>query len=246
MSDGRHILLSSARQDWRSPGWFLDLVRRVGPIEFDPCTELENPTGAEHHVAQVLEWHPPLAVPRVVGPCGLRSPWERRGLAYINPPYGPQLSGPVQPDYPIWRTRKVGDVREVVGLVGVGRGWAARIAQETGECLVLVPVRTETAWWRLLHAWCDEALLWSSPEHGPRIAFVDPDTGAEKGGSNLASTVFYRGPRRARFRAVFGPHGTLIPGAGALERQLRRPARRRGVPTLARSQMDLFALGDDA
>lgn len=208
MSAGSHITLSSERQDWQTPGWFLDLVRRVGRITFDPCSTLDNPTGAESHLAQVLEWHPPLVSPRVVGPCGLRTPWERLGLAFVNPPYGPHLSGPVQPDRPIWRTR--GGARH---LVGVGRGWAARTAQETGETLVLVPARTETSWWRLLHAWCDEALLWSSPEFGVRISFVDPDTGAEKGGSNLASTVFYRGPHRARFRAVFGPHGTLIPGA---------------------------------
>lgn len=185
-----HPLLSSARQDWRTPEWFLDLVREVGAITLDPCTTADNPTQAERFIA------PP--------DCGLTADWSTRdGLAFVNPPYGAHLSGNVEPDYEITK----GGV-----VVGRGRGWAAKIASQAGETIALTPVRTETMWWQELHGWCDWLLLWSSPLRGSRISFVNADTGEIQKGSNLASCVFYRGPRDEQFRHVFGPHGTLAPG----------------------------------
>lgn len=209
-----HALLSSERMDWRSPEWFLDLVREVGPIDLDPCTTVDNPTGAARIIVQ-----PPRAWP--LPPCGLSSSWERAGLAFANPPYGAHLSGAVEPGREIWRVdRRTKDRR----IVGVGTGWAARIAQELdGETLVLVPVRTETAWWRTLFAWADRVLLWSSPVHGCRISFINPETGRPQQGSNLASTVFYRGPQARRFGHAFSPHGELIRG------KAQRPKRQREV-----------------
>ncbi len=195
-----HVTLSSARQDWRTPFWFLDLVRMVGPIILDPAGTIDNETGAKYRYARMDNACGPAGY---LGSCGLAGYWGRDGLAFINPPYGAHLSGPVEPTY---EHHKKGI------LTGTGRGWAARIAQDEEEWIALVPVRTETVWWRLMHSACDYAVLWSSPEHGSRIKFVDPDTGKEKAGSNLASTVFYHGSNVAGFLRAFAPHGRVIPG----------------------------------
>jgi DNA N-6-adenine-methyltransferase (Dam) len=181
--------LSSEDMSWQTPEWFLDLVRLVGPIDFDPCTVGTNPTKARDILVQTPE------------SCGLSLPWQRDGLAFVNPPYGAHLSGDVDPGYEIKRKGVV---------VGRGRGWARKIAQDGGEWLALVPVRTETDWWRELFQAADETLLWSSPVHGSRIRFIDPATGKEGPQPNAASTVFYCGPNRWRFRTAFWPHGTPI------------------------------------
>jgi len=191
-------LLSSARQDWRTPAWFLDLVRAVGPIALDPATSTDNPTGALAYFASAG---------------GLDLPWTRRGLAFVNPPYGPHLSGPVDPDREI--------VRKGI-VIGVGSGWAERIAQDAGEWIALVPTRSDAAWWHRIHEAADWCVLWRSSKHGSRIQFVDPDTGKAKTGSTLASSVFYRGPNALRFLSVFGPHGRAIPGARELIRILSK------------------------
>ena len=186
-------LLSSARQDWRTPEWFLDLVRKVGPIALDPASAPDNPTGAALHLWQ---GHPG-------GVCGLAHTWARSGLAFVNPPYGAHLSGLVDPGYKILR----GGVP-----TGVGRGWAQRIAQDRGEWLALVPTRSDAEWWHVLHEACAWGLFWRSPSYGSRIQFVDPDTNRPRGGSTLASSVFYHGPNVDRFLRVFAPHGRIFPG----------------------------------
>jgi len=204
------VLLSSERQDWRTPEWFVDMSRAVsrdGVIALDPATSPTNPTKARRFFAQDS------------GDCGLRADWVAftydGGLTFVNPPYGAHLSGPVEPDYV--HTKKDKKTGERI-VTGIGRGWAKKIAQHHSETIALVPVRTETEWWRTLFAWADLVLFWSSPEHGCRISFVNPDTGKPQQGSNLASTVFYRAPLlRAsvgleRFRDAFGPHGTLVHG----------------------------------
>lgn len=190
-----HILLSSESTRWETPAWFIELVRGVGPIAFDPATSRANPVNATEFCSQDL------------GTCGLRSEWCADGLVYINPPYGAHLSGPVEPDYVIKRKDRLTGER---ATVGVGRGWGERIASHGGERLALVPSRTETEWWKRLYRASSRVLLWSSDEYGPRINFVDPDTGWTSTRSSLASTVFYRGPRAARFESVFARHGTLI------------------------------------
>lgn len=201
MSSG--ALLSSEKMTWQTPGWFLDLVRRVGPIEFDPATAPKNPTGARQFMSierSAEGW---------IGQCGLTREWPLSGLVFVNPPYGPHLSGPVEPNYLHFRKDKRTGERVIVG---VGRGWARRIADHSGESISLVPVRTETVWWRTLFHASDLVLFWSSDEYGARIQFIDPDTGEVGDQSNLANTVFYKGPRTREFASVFGAHGTLVTG----------------------------------
>lgn len=192
------------RSDWRTPAWFLDLVRQIGPIDLDPATAPNNPTGARRYYAQGGPEAAPFA-DGYLGPCGLAGSWTRTldGLAFVNPPYGAHLSGPVEPHYVIKRKGVT---------IGIGRGWAARIAQDPGEWLALVPTRTDSEWWHVLHSACSWGTFWRSPTFGARIQFVDPDTGRARGGSNLASSVFYHGPNADRFLRTFAPHGRIFPG----------------------------------
>lgn len=218
MTDRRHVMLSSNRFGWETPAWFLDLVRQVGPIGFDPCTTPDNPTGARHFISQTIEELEGDDDERHLYStgCGLLDTWpalKRGDVAFANPPYGPHLSGDVDAHAEHWRGGE---------LIGMGAGWAKKIASYyASPCLVLVPVRTETVWWRTLWEWCDVACLWSSREHGSRINFVNASTGEIVRGSNLASTVFFRGggplqtsatnARADRFCEVFADHGTIIP-----------------------------------
>lgn len=204
---------TSARADWRTPEKFLELVRQVGAIEYDPASQRTNPTkaklwafvdalGQRHHMD---EEH------RMFSGGGLTQDWSKaKGLVFCNPPYGHHLRGAKpNPDKDVARKNKETGEREIVGR---GTGWAAKMARHTGEGLYLVPSRTETAWWRRLQAWCDWSLLWSSPSLGARLRFDD--------GKNTApfpSTVFYKGPNVGKFLDVFGPHGTMIPGDRTLK-----------------------------
>jgi hypothetical protein len=192
---GAHALLSSERQDWQTPPWFMDMVRAViGDVFFDPATSSENPTGAAYIQT---EW-------KVGSPseeCGLTWAWPTSIPGFINPPYGRHLSGPIDPLKQITKKGRV---------VGVGTGWARKIASHQGEWLCLVPSRTSTPWWQELYSKANGALLWGSPELGRRISFINPDTGKPQRGSTLESTVFYHGPNWDQFRDVFGAHGVLL------------------------------------
>jgi hypothetical protein len=221
-----HVLLSSERQDWRTPEWFLDLVRLVFPIGLDPCAGRGNPArarlwGVQHSMSPPGAWAGPTLD-------GLVTFWARaitddEGF-FANPPYGPHLSGEINALAEIWRKNRTTGEREIIGH---GTGWGEKIAREFeagAQGLVLVPVRTETAWWQRIHGAADLTLFWSSPDHGSRISFVNPDTGKPVNGSNLASTVFYRQGQSTdglgRFVRTFAPHGTIVPG-GNLKWQIR-------------------------
>ena len=69
-------LLSSAKDDWRTPAGLLRLVRQIGPIALDPCSA----DGSLVHA--VREYR----LDRRED--GLRLPWAVGGLVYCNPPYG--------------------------------------------------------------------------------------------------------------------------------------------------------------
>lgn len=194
-----HALHSSERTDWQTPEWFLALVREVfgGFIELDPCTTAANPTKARKWITQADGLFT-RAGSRAPG-CGLSLPWT--GPAFVNCPYGAHLDGEVDPAREIKRKGTV---------IGVGTGWAAKIAGESCEWIALVPNRTETAWWRRLRKASSIACL---PDH--RIAFVDASTGEVGEQPNHGSTVFYRGPRPDRFAAVFREVGGFITGGDA-------------------------------
>lgn len=63
---------------WLTPEWVLDLVRKMGPIGLDPCTEESNPTKAVRGFTS----H------------GLERDWFEWGVdgnIFVNPPYGRAL-----------------------------------------------------------------------------------------------------------------------------------------------------------
>lgn len=102
---------------WWTPEWVLELVRRFGPIQLDPCTEASNPTGArDFFTTQGLEheWAP-----------GLGYDAGREGVIWVNPPYGPALRP--------WSKKVVQENKRVECITGL-------------EMFVLVPARTETDW----------------------------------------------------------------------------------------------------
>lgn len=207
MTEGPHPLLSSERFDWQTPAWFLDLVRAVAPIGFDPCTAASNPTGARLFAVQEVEQLDD-GSGFFVSSCGLSDAWpilDGDELVFANPPYGAQLSGDVDPDTEHTKRGK---------LIGRGSGWGKRIAEyDGGTVIALVPSRTDAEWWgRLWHA-SDVIVFWKSPERGARISFVDPLTGEPVDGSNIASCVFLRSTNPthvARFVEAFGAHGITI------------------------------------
>lgn len=209
--------------DWQTPGYFLDLVRDVDVIDLDPCapgeahTPWNNPTGAVFHLHQTI-----------ARGCGLSLRWAdayRGGLAFVNPPYGAHLSGDVvDPDARIMRRPKGSPKGTPPVEIGRGTGWARKIVESTGIPRIgLLPARPDADWWAFMLKHADEALLWRSPKYGARLKFRDPSTERLVTGNTAPSTVFYFGntgtghdeaagdaERRARFRRVFGEHGTLI------------------------------------
>lgn len=73
-------LLSSLRHDWQTPDDILELVRVVfcGAIALDPCTAIDNPTGADRFFTMN----------------GLDHQWRHianNGGIFVNPPYGRDL-----------------------------------------------------------------------------------------------------------------------------------------------------------
>jgi site-specific DNA-methyltransferase (adenine-specific) len=69
---------TTGKNDWNTPLELVELVREVGPIVLDPCS---NATSIVH--AQE-EW----------ADGALDRPWPTKGLIYVNPPYGREV--------PIW------------------------------------------------------------------------------------------------------------------------------------------------
>ena len=186
------VLHSSSRHDHQTPEYLLDLVRKVGPILYDPCTAPDNPTRAlmfstpEQTTDAQGHEHDDVDGLAYIWPA-----WERAGVTYINPPYGRAL-GP----------------------------WTRKIARHDGETIVCVPARVETRWFKRLHAWCTWRLDWSSPTYGSRLKFTLPD-GEKQDTAPFPSTIFYHGPQAGRFLHVFSPHGTIVPGKHTLEQLLR-------------------------
>ena len=102
--------ISSAHHGWATPPDLLDRLYEVigGRFDLDPCSPRRSgPVKARLHYT--------------VADNGLHLPW--RGLVYINPPYGRQISG--------W-------VAKARMEVGMGRATSV---------FALLPARTDTRWW---------------------------------------------------------------------------------------------------
>ena len=104
--------MTCERTDWNTPANVLEVVNAIDEIGLDPCS---NPNS-------IVKAKTTYTLPKQDG---LRRPWTRRGLVYVNPPYG----------------------REIVA-------WMRRCQQQAArgvEIVALVPVRADTRWW---HTYC--------------------------------------------------------------------------------------------
>lgn len=166
-------LMSSAKSDWRAPDVVLDLVRQVGDIALDPCTGLDNPVAASAYCVSPTDWDGDPAV--VVD--GLRADWlalSGGGLVYVNPPFGRGVDA--------WMLRCL-----ATGATG-------------GECIALVPARTDTKWHRFCAPPASRAVcFWAG-----RLTFV-----GAPGPAPFPSAIVYWGPRRHRFAEVFSSRGAI-------------------------------------
>ena len=74
------ITTSSKTHTWRTPEWFLDLVRQLDAIGLDPSAD----THPKRQFARVNYDGKKLGD-------GLKRKWRGHGLVYCNPPYGRKL-----------------------------------------------------------------------------------------------------------------------------------------------------------
>ena len=110
-------------------------------------------------------------------------PWRQLGPVFMNPPYGKRV-----------------------------RLWTGKMAREfPDEALLLLPARTDTAWFQAIYPYAEEVCWWRG-----RMVFIDPATGKPavdaKGKPQTGmfpSVVLYWGQHRGRFRAVFRDRGQL-------------------------------------
>lgn len=145
-------LMTSASTEYLTPSWILDLVEKVGPIDLDPCghpmAEATKRARAVSFILNIAALSRPEKSERWINCDGLTQDWvryvlsaerdRRRGLAFINPPYGRAL-----------------------------KAWAEKCDTSQCSQIVLVPSRTDTTWWARLNpiAWC--AVKGRLHFHGP-------------------------------------------------------------------------------
>lgn len=97
--------------------------------------------------------------------------WAGHGLCFVNPPYNRALFD-----------------------------WASKFAHEAkhdAEIVLLVPARTDTAWWRVAWAASSACLFWAG-----RVRFLGAPAGAP-----FPSALLYAGPRWATFLAAYEGRG---------------------------------------
>lgn len=108
---------ASGRKDWCSPDEELALVRAMGPIGLDPCS---NPAS---RVAAVVE----CMLER--GENGLARSWRGVGLTFANPPYGR------------------GEIEQFTAKAARDFGALPRDPLGDDACILLIPANTETIWY---------------------------------------------------------------------------------------------------
>lgn len=174
-------LLSSAKQDWRTPPEVLDVVREAfgGAIDSDPCP---SPNRADWFA----RWNfCPSAepAPYVEGqPVGCRVDGLAHGGAgwyrpdgkrvFVNPPFSENK-------------------RWVANCVDAAY-WGC-------EVILLIPARTDTRYWQEGIVTADALCFWRG-----RIRFVGAPASAP-----FATAFAYWGPNAARFAHVFRAHGAV-------------------------------------
>lgn len=111
--------------------------------------------------------------------------YAKAGLAFVNPPYGRALSGTKSKP-----------------------GWAQKIALEArAGCpmIVLVPARTDTAWWNLIADSTQAVCFWRG-----RISFVNSATKEREDPAPFPCCFFYTGKDHDVFEEIFSPFGRIF------------------------------------
>ena len=105
---------------WTTPQWFVDLVRKVGPIGLDPCCNVASVTNA------TIRAYEPSHAPDYEVVNGLAMGWvTASGLVYVNPPYSR-------------------------GQIGKWVGKMVDESSAGCEIIALLPARTGAAWCQLV------------------------------------------------------------------------------------------------
>lgn len=139
--------------DWQTPEWFLDRVRKVAPIGLDPCTTPDNPTRALRFIAPPDD--------------GLCVSWFDRlkykdELVFVNPPYGRGHMGP-------WSQKIIEEASRGVVILALVRGdtsttWAHELLRWATEVCFPKRIRFKGATgspnFANMVLWYDHANLW--------------------------------------------------------------------------------------
>lgn len=175
------VTLSSAKQDWLTPPYFLDIVRRFGPIALDPCG---NPRSFVH--AWMTYFGPPNHI------CGLTNSWwvPEKTVCFINPPYGRTLN--------LWAMRMASE-------------YGNACSQPRGSLIALIPARTGTGYWeQFIWPFADAVCFWHGGTQYPsRMCFYDLTGRPAETGATFDAAVVYFGPQRDKFQSVFDTYGTV-------------------------------------
>lgn len=174
--------------EFQTPGKYLDLVRRVGPIGLDPCTTAKNPVGARRFFTEADN-------------AFSQGDWldylEPGELAYSNPPYSQMISTKAEPGW--------------ANLI-------AYQAAHGAEMISLVGARTETGWfhalcWDSAAAVCfvrGRIRFIDSKTGKPAMAFSKKEGKWKPASAEFPSAFIYHGRRPWDFEAVFQEIGKVI------------------------------------
>lgn len=173
------VTLSSAKQDWLTPPYFLDIVRQLGPISFDPCA---NP------LSFVNAWQS-IYYPWADG-LDLRWYIPENTVCFVNPPYGRTLH--------LWAAKMASEGSTII--TRANGHLVALIPARTGTGYwekYLWPFADAVCFWHGGH------------QHPSRMCFYGLDGRPADTGATFDAAVVYFGKQRDRFRDVFAPYGTV-------------------------------------
>lgn len=174
------VTLSSAKQDWLTPPYFLDLVRQVGPIALDPCA---NP------MSFVRAWWSFYGCNHVDG-LSVRWVIPENTVCFVNPPYGRTLH--------LWAAKMASEGSSVIRDAGAHE--IALIPARTGTGY----------WEQFIWPFADAVCFWSGGnQHPSRMCFYTLDGRPAETGATFDAAVVYFGKNRNRFKEVFESYGTI-------------------------------------
>ena len=178
---GVKVTLGSDKQDWLTPPYFLDMVRRLGPIALDPSANWQSFVrawlscyGPENHID------------------GLSFRWfiPENTVCFVNPPYGRALT--------LWANKMATDGSTI-------------ISEGNAHLVALIPARTGTGYWeKYIWPFADAVCFWHGGTLYPsRMCFYGLDGRPSPQGATFDAAVIYFGKQRDRFKEIFESVGTV-------------------------------------